>query len=286
MNESASEPVDVGRWLTIAVGFVIGLLFCSAGVSEYFEEDASDRLLIILRGVIWGATLAWFTANAVRVADTLRPTLWRIALLVALGIAMVWIGSYVFVSLLDNEIVTLSDTLWMTTGVSVAMLGIIAFLSVFRHGLLNGNALTEVDEASATARFADFADPIYVLGRTVIRSVGEIRRDPIRWCAIAGGVWWPIGLLVVVHAVIPQAIAITCAIRYADTFGGSQRVRLALLISSAIFAWFNAAVIYTFDVLSMGMVAPSLLLWTASVALAMFKPWRNANDQMEMAYHH
>ncbi len=272
MRPDTDDATDVGRWVTIIAAVVY------AGVVSFLEiaDDLNDGRGLepreLTRDLIWALSWAWFLANALRALDCMRPSISRITSLVVFGIVVIWISSPRLITYMERNIRSASDVENLSVAIFGFVIGIIALLSVFRHDLLNTPTEDLGDGETRAPKLPSASIILRWLVRTVTHPIRSIMRDPIRWSAIAGAVIWPTASLWVFPSLLVQAIAITCLIRYADTYSGRRDTRIAALTLATGFAWLNFAVTAPFTPTMVAWLGPSLLLWTGSAVLAMFRP--------------
>ena len=273
MKREAKRRIYVGRWLTIIVAVAYATTFLLVRITGELTTSSVD-LRELIRDLIWALSWGWFLANAMRVLDTMKPSVSRIVALALFGGVAVWFSSMQLVGDLERGIRFAPQTLNLTLLLYGLAMGIIALLSMFRHDLIrNPSGIF----GGATSWFSNLPDAPSVfmwLIQILTHPFRSIRRDPIRWSAIAGAVIWPTVSVFSFPALLVQAIAITCAIRYADTYMGSRIIRIAALALATVFVWFNFVVTVPFEPLPIAWLGPSLVLWTGSAVSAMFRPLR------------
>lgn len=273
MKREAERGFDVGRWSTIIVAIGYAATFLLVRIAGELTTSSVD-LRELIRDLIWALSWGWFLANTVRVLDTMKPSVSRIVALVLFGGFAIWFSSMRLVWTLERGIGFAPDTLNLTLLLYGLAMGIIALLSVFRYDLIRnlGGIF-----GSATSWFSNIPDTLSVvrwLIGVLVHPFRSIRRDPIRWSAIAAALIWPTISVFSFPALLVQAIAITCFIRYADTYRGLQSVRIAALALATVFVWFNFAITVPFEPLPIAWLGPSLVFWTGSAVTAMFRPSR------------
>ncbi len=277
MNREVERGFDVGRWLTIAVAVAYAATFLLVRITGELTTSSVDLRRLIL-DLIWALSWGWFLANAVRVLDTMKPSVSRIVALGLFGFVAVWFSSMQLDSALERGIRFAPQTLNLTLLIYGLAMGTIALLSVFRHDLIrNPGGIF----GSAISWFSNFPDALSVfrwLLRLLAHPFRSVRRDPIRWSAIAAAVIWPTISVFSFPALLVQAIAITCVIRYADTYEGGRIIRIAGLALATGFVWFNFVVTVPFEPLPIAWLGPSLVLWTGSAVTAMFRPLASQDD--------
>ncbi len=160
-------------------------------------------------------------------------------------------------------------------------MGIIALLSVFRHDLIINPGDAVGGPVSWLSNLPDVRSAFAWLRRIVVHPIRSVMRDPIRWSAIAGAVIWPTISPWTFPVLLVQAIAITCLIRYADTYDGNRIIRIVGLVIATSFVWFNFAVTVPFEPLPVAWLGPSLVLWTGAAVSAMFRPSVGASTKSE-----
>lgn len=272
MNEETKRSLDLGRWSTIIVAVVFAAAISLARIAGELDSTFGIEFRELIRDLLWLLSGAWFLANVLRVLDTMKPSIYRVLALVSLGVVAIWFSWVQLVWTFESGVRFSTDLQALVLALYSLALGIISLLSVFRHGLIK-NPRGIVD---GTARwFSISLDARSVSGwliRILAHPFKSIRRDPIRWSAIAGAVIWPTISPFSFPALLVQATAITCAIRYADTYMSSRIIRIAALVLATVFVWFNFAVTVPFEPLPIAWLGPSLVLWTGSSVTAMFRP--------------
>ncbi len=256
---------------TISLARISGELDSAFGIE--FRE--------LIRDLLWMLSGAWLLANVLRVLDTMKPSIFRIFALVLLGVAATWFGWEQLVWTFDGGVRFSTDLQILVLALYSLAIGIIALLSVFRHGLIK-NPRGIVD--GTTRWFSSSLDARSVLGwliRILAHPFKSIGRDPIRWSAIAGALIWPTISVFSFPVLLAQGVAITCAIRYADTYMGGRIMRIAALALATVLVWFSFAVTVPFEPLQIAWLGPSLVLWTGSAVSAMFRPSVDARTKGE-----
>ena len=226
----------------------------------------------LTRDLLWMLSGAWFLANVLRVLDTMKPSIFRIFALVSLGIVAIWFSSTQMIGLIERGIRFSPQVQILALLLYGIAIGIIALLSVFRHGLIKNPRGIVGDPRRWLSVSLDTRSVFGWLIRILVHPFKSIRRDPIRWSAIAGALIWPTISVFAFPAFLAQGIAITCAIRYADTYEGHRIIRIGALALATGFVWFNFAVTVPFGQLQIAWLGPSLVLWTGSAVSAMFRP--------------
>ena len=267
------------RWVTIVLGVLFAVVLSGAAIVEYASDVVSfrDPLRELVRDLLWVCSGAWFLANALRFLDTMRHGVWRYLLLISFGGLLIWFGYLTVDTYLGYGVDDVSEIASISAAVFTIAIGLLALLSLLRRGSERADAASNEDEAesvSERSRVDVVRSRIWMLVTHPFRS---IKRDPIRWSAIAGAAIWPTISVWSIYALLPQGIAMTCLVRYADTYKGSPSVRIVALVVATLVVWFNFAVTIPFTPLAVAWVGPALTLWTFSAVLAMFRP-RNMRD--------
>ena len=260
--------------MTIVFGVLFAVVLSSAAIVEYASDIGYVResLRELVRDLVWICTGAWFLANALRFLDTMRHGVWRYLLLIGFGGLLIWFGYSTVDTYLGYGADDISELASISAAVFTMAIGVLAIISLLRRGSERADDSTSEDEAgnvSDRSRVDVVRSRIWMLVTHPFRS---IKRDPIRWSAIAGAAIWPTISVWVVHALLPQGIALACLVRYADTYKGRPSVRIVALVVATLVVWFNFAVTIPFTPLAVAWVGPALTLWTFSAVSAMFRP--------------
>ena len=260
--------------MTIVFGVLFAVVLSGATIVEYASDIGYFRepLRELVRDLVWICTGAWFLANALRFLDTMRHGVWRYLLLIGFGGLLIWFGYTTVDTYLGYGADDVSELASISAAVFTMVIGVLAIISLLRRGSERADDSTSEDEAgnvSDRSRVDVVRSRIWMLVTHPFRS---IRRDPIRWSAIAGAAIWPTISLWSIYALLPQGIAMACLVRYADTYKGSPSVRIVALVVATLVVWFNFAVTIPFTPLAVAWVGPALTLWTFSAVSAMFRP--------------
>ena len=250
------------------------MVLSGAAIVEYASDIGYFRepLRELVRDLVWICTGAWFLANALRFLDTMRHGVWRYLLLIGFGGLLIWFGYTTVDTYLGYGADDVSELASISAAVFTMAIGVLAIISLLRRGSERADDSTSEDEAgnvSDRSRVDVVRSRIWMLVTHPFRS---IRRDPIRWSAIAGAAIWPTISLWSFYALLPQGIAMACLVRYADTYKGRPSVRIVALVVATLVVWCNFAVTVPFTPLAVAWVGPALTLWTFSAVSAMFRP--------------
>ncbi len=279
MNLESKRSPDIGRWSTIIVAVVFAVAVSVLEILEFLDNrDFGFEFREFVRDLLWALSWAWFSANALRVLDTMERLALRIIALATSGSVVIWFSSTQLASTLDYGIRSASDAQNLALDFYGLAIGVIALLSVFRHGVLNVFSRFARSVRTRMNGVPDRSSVVPGLLRILAHPFLSIKRDPIRWSAIAGAVVWPITSVFAFPALLVQGVAITCAIRYADTYEGRRIIRIAALAIATCFVWFNFAVTVPFEPLTIAWLGPSLVLWTGSAVTAMFRPTTETDE--------
>ena len=260
--------------MTIVFGVLFAVVLSGAAIVEYASDIGYFRepLRELVRDLVWICTGAWFLANALRFLDTMRHGVWRYLLLIGFGGLLIWFGYTTVDTYLGYGADDISELASISAAVFTMAIGVLAIISLLRRGSERADDSTSEDEAGSVSdrsRVDVVRSRIWMLVTHPFRS---IKRDPIRWSAIAGAAIWPTISVWVVYALLPQGIALACLVRYADTYKGRPSVRIVALVVATLVVWFNFAVTIPFTPLAVAWVGPALTLWTFSAVSAMFRP--------------
>lgn len=243
------------RWMTIvagiaSMGFVATALIVD-GVQD--REEALDGGLV--SDLMFGLALVWFIANVIRFLDV-KSYLWvKLLVLLPFGVGLAGFGIAQGISTVRPTSVE-SDLYALTLAIVPTMLGICAILS----------ALASV--SSATSWKFSLGD-VSRFPLVISNPIPSMKRDPVRWVAIAGGCLFAL-MLFVSPTVIPVAIAMTCLVRYADTLELDDVLRRIAL------AVVGAGLVGMFTVVFLGspealLAGPGIGLLVVSSVLGMFR---------------
>ena len=283
MNPKAKRIPDVGRWSTIIIAVVFAAVISLARIAGELDSASGIDFRELIRDLLWMLSGAWFLANVLRVLDTMKPSISRVLSLVSLGAVAIGFSSIQLVWTFERGIPVASNVQNLALVLYGFAIGIIALVSVFRHGMINNPGRILDDATRWSSMSLDVKTVFEWLIRILAHLFKSIRRDPIRWSAIAAAIIWPTAVSPwIFPALLVQGIAITCVIRYADTYIGQPKVRIAALAIAVIFIWFNFAATVPFEPSLIAWLGPSLVLWTGSAVSAMFRPLTNIGEAVRV----
>ena len=207
----------------------------------------------------------------------MRHGVWRYLLLIGFGALAIWFGYTTVDTYLGYGADDILELASISAAVFTVAIGVLAIISLLRRGSERADTPTDEDESGSVSDRASVGVVRRRVWMLVAHPYRSIKRDPIRWSAIAGAAIWPTISIWGFYALLPQGIAMACLIRYADTCKGRPAVRIVALTVATLVVWFNFAVTIPFTPLAVAWVGPALTLWTFSAVSAMFRP-RNMRD--------
>ena len=243
------------RWMTIVAGIASMGFVTVALVVDRIEsrEQVLDGGLV--SDLMFGLALVWFIANVIRFLDVKSSALLKLLVLLPFGVGLAGFGiaqSITTVRATSAE----SDLYAFVLAIVPTLLGMCAILSVL-------SAIS-----SATSWKFSFWD-VSRFSLVISNPIPSMKRDSVRWVAIAGGCLFAL-MLFVSPTVIPVAIAMTCLVRYADTLeldNVLRRIALAVV---------GAGLVGMFAVVFLGspealLAGPGIGLLVVSSVLGMFR---------------
>lgn len=190
------------RWFTIASGFSAAVIM----TAELFVDDPSSFREVTIFNFILVWSVAWFFANAVRFFDAHNELWLRLSGLLALGLPLMFFGVF---TLADVEFpISRSNASEASLGASALIVGIAALFSATR---------VPVHEEPSNWSFD---------------LISSIKQDPLRWLTITSGLMLAV-FIAISPTFVPAAVAVTCAVRYADTMPPANFMRRVALMAMA-----------------------------------------------------
>lgn len=243
------------RWMTIVAG-IASMGFVTVAL---VVDDVQDRGRALDGGLVsdlmFGLALVWFIANVIRFLDV-KSYLWvKLLVLLPFGVGLAGFGIAQGISTVRPTSVE-KDLYALALAIVPTVLGMCAILSVL-------SAIS-----SATSWKFSLGD-VSQFSLVISNPIPSMKRDPVRWVAIAGGCLFAL-MLFVSPTVIPVAIAMTCLVRYADTLELDDVLRRIAL------AVVGAGLVGMFAVVFLGspealLAGPGIGLLVVSSVLAMFR---------------
>lgn len=204
------------RTATIAAGVIVGIALVATNI--FTTSTATNQTAqSIFNAVVLGGPIVWFATNAFR---WLQERLPRPANHIVFGIIAAFafgIGARAVYDIVADPPIQTVDTVYQ------AMLA----ASLIATGL--------VALASAAQR-PETTEPVSV-NQLISGTEGESAPTPTalmhtaRWLAILGGIAFAASVFVS-PTVIPAAIALTCAVRYACTLNAARPIQIAALVAA------------------------------------------------------
>lgn len=257
MRESIDRESMRGwiRWVTTVAGIASMGFVTAALVADGVEgrERALDGGLV--SDLMFGLALVWFIANVIRFLDVKSSALLELLVLLPFGVCLAGFGIAQSISVVRSTSDE-NDLYAFVLAIVPTVLGMCAILS----------ALSSI--SSATSWKFSFGD-VSRFSLVISNPIPSMKRDPIRWVAIAGGCLFAL-MLFASPTVIPVAIAMTCLVRYADTLDLDNVLRRIAL------AVIGAGLVGMFTVVFLGspealLAGPGIGLLVVSSVLGMFR---------------
>ena len=243
------------RWVTIVAG-IASMGFVTVAL---VVDGVQDREQVLDGGLVsdlmFGLPLVWFIANVIRFLDVKSSALLKLLVLLPFGVGLAGFGVAQGISTVRATSAE-SDLYALALAIVPTVLGMCAILSVL-------SAIS-----SATSWKFSLGD-VSQFSLVISNPIPSMKRDPVRWVAIAGGCLFAL-MLFVSPTVIPVAIAMTCLVRYADTLELDDVLRRIAL------AVVGAGLVGMFTVVFLGspealLAGPGIGLLVVSSVLGMFQ---------------
>ena len=243
------------RWMTIVAG-IASMGFVTVAL---VVDGVQDREQVLDGGLVsdlmFGLPLVWFVANVIRFLDVKSSALLKLLVLLPFGVGLAGFGIVQGISTVRATSAE-SDLYALALAIVPIVLGMCAILSVL-------SAIS-----SATSWKFSLGD-VSQFSLVISNPIPSMKRDPVRWVAIAGGCLFAL-MLFVSPSVIPVAIAMTCLVRYADTLELDDVLRRIAL------AVVGAGLVGMFAVVFLGspealLAGPGIGLLVVSSVLGMFR---------------
>lgn len=243
------------RWMTIVAG-IASMGFVTVALVVDGVQDR-ERTLDggLMSDLMFGLALVWFIANVIRFLDVKSSALLKLLVLLPFGVGLAGFGVVQGISTVRSTSAE-SDLYAFALAIVPTMLGICAILNV-------------LSTISSTTSWKFSLGDVSRFSLVISNPIPSMKRDPVRWVAIAGGCLFAL-MLFASPTVIPVAIATTCLVRYADTLDLDNLLRRIAL------AVVGAGLVGMFAVVFLGspealLAGPGIGLLVVSSVLGMFR---------------
>ena len=205
------------RTATIVAGVIAGIALVSANV--YIATDASSTTAQdIFNAVVFGGPIVWFATNAFRWLQERLPRPANHIVFAIIAAFAFGISARVIYDIVADPPIQTADTVYQAVlAASLIATGLVALASAAQRPETN--------------------EPVSV-NQLISGTEGESAPTPTalmhtaRWLAILGGIAFAASVFVS-PTVIPAAIALTCAVRYACTLNASGLTQVMALVAAA-----------------------------------------------------
>ena len=206
------------RIATMAAGVIVGIVLIPTSIFAVPEASNSSSSAIFNSIVFIGA-MVWFAANAFRWFQERLPRPANHIVFAIIAAFTIGIAVRALIDVAVDAPNQTADALYQAMlAASLMAAGLIALASAIQRPVTT--------EPFTLRRFLSSFDSDSDPAPTSLKHIS-------RWLAILGGIVFAVAIFVS-PTVIPVAVAITCAVRYACNLSASKQTQIAALVAAAL----------------------------------------------------